>query len=369
MAERSTASGPTLGGTSDRRQFLTTVAALTTGGVLARESEAGAQAQAAGPRRVDFHHHYQSPGLTKYLDSYGIRVPQFDREPLTRSAWTPAIAIEGMQKYGIDLAYTSAATYFTRTARLTKAGAQIYSGDAMRRLARETNEYGARVVADSKGHFRLFAVIPQTDIDGSLQEIDYALKAPGFCMATSIGTTYLGDKKLEPILEELNRRKAVVYTHPNEPDWSVDLVPGVSAANVWYGTDTTVAITSLLASDAPKKYPDIKWLMSHAGGTLPYMIQRVVGEPVKPKLVGTPKPGDRLYYLRKNFFYDTAQSANAAAMPALKVVAGVSQILFGTDYPWSTIDVDVEGMTDAGVFTPGELNTIYRDNALRLLPL
>jgi 6-methylsalicylate decarboxylase len=275
---------------TNRREFLTGVAALTAGAVLSRPIEAVAQS-AAMPRRIDFHHHYQSPGLTKFLDSHGIRVPQFDREPLTRTQWTPQIAIEGMQKFGIDLAYQSAATYFTRTARLTKEGVQLYTGDLMRNLARETNEYGARICGDSKGHFRLFAVIPQTDIDGSLKEIEYAadtLKAPGFCMATSIGTTYLGDQKLDPILAELNRRKAVVYTHPNEPDWSVELVPGVSAANVWYGNDTTVAITSLMASKAPEKYPDIKWLMSHAGGTLPFMIQRVVGEPVAPKLNGTP---------------------------------------------------------------------------------
>jgi predicted TIM-barrel fold metal-dependent hydrolase len=372
MADELTAPPSERGGTSDRREFLTGIAALTAGAVISGSRKASAQTNGAVPRRIDFHHHYQSPGLTKFLDSYGIRVPQFDREPLTRSAWTPEIGIEGMQKYGIDLAYTSAATYFTRTARLTKVGANIYAGDTMRRLARETNEYGARICADSKGRFRLFAVIPQTDIDGSLKEIEYALdtlKAPGFCMGTSVGTTYLGNKKLDPILEELNRRKAVVYTHPNEPDWSVDLVPGVNAANVWYGNDTTLAITSLIASGAPKTYPDIKWIFSHAGGTLPFTIQRVVGEPVAPKLNGTPKPGDRLYYLRNNFFYDTAQSANAAAMPALKVVAGVSRILFGTDYPWSTIDVDVDGMTDAGVFTAAELNAIYRENGLRLLPL
>ena len=361
--------------TSDRREFLTSVAALTAGAVIAGAPEAEAQSAAPKPRRVDFHHHYQSPGLTKYLDSYGIRVSQFDREPLTRTEWTPAIAIEGLDKYGIDLAYTSAATYFTRMAQLHKKGGSMYAGEIARRLARETNDYGARVVADSKGRFRLFAVLPQHDVDGSLQEIEYAqntLKAPGFYMATSVGMSYLGDKKFEPVLEELNRRRAVVATHPNEADWAIDLVEevkGVSTATVWYGNDTTMAIMSLLNSDAPKKFPNIRWIMSHAGGTLPFIIQRVVGEPVAPKLNGTPKPGERLYYLRNNFFYDTAQSANAAAMPALKVVAGVSQILFGTDYPWSSIDVDVEGMTDAGVFTPGELNSIYRENALRLLPL
>ena len=115
--------------------------------------------------------------MTKYLDGYGIRVRQYDREPLTRGPWTPAIAIEGMDKYGIDLAYQSAATYYTRMAELNKKGAQIYTGDTPRRLARETNDYGARIVADSKGRFRLFAVLPQADVDASLQEIEYALSA------------------------------------------------------------------------------------------------------------------------------------------------------------------------------------------------
>ena len=359
-------------GTSDRREFLTTVAAATVGAVIATQADVLTQAPAGRPRRVDFHHHYQSPGLTKYLNSYGIRVSQYDREPLTRKEWTPAIAIEGLDKYGIDLAYTSAATYFTRMAQLHKNGGSIYTGEIARTLARETNDYGARVCADSKGRFRLFAVLPQHDVEGSLKEIDYAintLKAPGFYMATSVGNSYLGDKKFDPVLEELNRRRAVVATHPNEADWALDLVDGVTAATVWYGNDTTMAIMSLLNHDAPKRYPNIRWIMSHAGGTLPYMIQRVVGEPVAPKLNGTPKPGERLYYLRNNFYFDTAQAANAAAMPALKKVVGVSQILFGTDYPWSTIDVDVEGMTDSAAFTAAELTTIYRDNALRLLPL
>jgi hypothetical protein len=133
--------------TSDRREFLTNVAAMTAGAILARSHTAGAQTAPPKPRRVDFHHHYQSPGLTEYLNSYGIRVSQFDREPLTRKEWTPAIAIEGLDRNGIDLAYTSCATYFTRMAQLNKLGASIYSADTARRLARETNDYGARVVA------------------------------------------------------------------------------------------------------------------------------------------------------------------------------------------------------------------------------
>lgn len=373
MSEGSKPAG--VGRSRGRRQFLTGVASAAAGLAVAPATRAHAQAArpgmySGGVRRIDVHHHYQSPGLTKFLAKYSLDIDQFAREPLKRGPWSLAGAIEGLDKSNIELAYTSAATYFTRTARLNKAGAPIYSADTAVPLARETNDHGAKVVADSKGRFRLFAVLPQPHVDGSLKEIDYALtslKASGFCLATSVGLSYLGDPKYAPVLEELNRRRAVVYTHPNEPDWSLDLVPGVSAAQVWYGNDTTVAIVSMLRNGVPAKYPYIRWIFSHGGGTMPFLIERMVGEPVAPKLNGTPKPGEPLYNLR-NFYYDTAQVANGAAMPALKKAVGVSQILFGTDYPWSTMEDHVEGVIDSDTFTAAEMEAVFRGNALRLLP-
>ena len=360
----------------DRRQFLTGMAAMAAGVALTPDREAAAQAARPGTHRggiprIDVHHHYQSPGLTKYLAKYSIQVSQYSREPIKRGPWTVSAAIEGLDQANIELAYTSSATYFTRSAELKKHGATYHEAATAVPLAREENEYGAGVVADSKGRFRLFAVLPFPHVDGSLKEIEYALgtlKASGFCLPTSVGITYLGNPVYNPVLAELNRRNAIVYTHPNEADWAIDLVPGVTAAQVWYGNDTTVAIVSMMRAGVPKNYPNIRWIMSHGGGTMPFLIERMVGEPVAPKLDGTPKEGEPLYYLRRNFFYDTAQVANGAALPALKKAVGVSQILFGTDYPWSTMEDHVEGVVDARTFTQEELQAVFRDNVRRLLP-
>jgi predicted TIM-barrel fold metal-dependent hydrolase len=357
-----------------RRRFLGSVATLTAGVLLpARDSRAQRQAGrgSAGqpvpipkPRRIDVHHHYQSPGWTAVLAAARLGRDAFD-------AWTPAKAVEDMDKAGVDLAMTSAATYLAHQADLVKKGVAVRSGDNPRRYAREANEYGAKIVADYKGRFGLFAVLPFPDNDSSLREIDHALdalKADGFALATSYADKYLGDPVFAPVLDELNRRRAIVYTHPATADCCFDILPKVGAATLEYGNDTARTIMSLLANGAAAKYPDIRWIFSHAGGTVPFLIERILGRPnVAQKLAGTPKTGDRLYELRR-FYYDTAQASNPAAMSALRKVVPVSQILFGTDYPYSTMADHVDGLKDSGVFNAEELRAIDRDNALRLLP-
>src|SRR5438552_868931 len=121
MAEERTAPCSLLGGTSDRREFLTGVAALTAG-VLAAANEAQAQAPGGRPRFIDFHHHFQSPEWVKYANANGVRVPQFEREPVSNSLWTPERGIEAMDKAGVDIAYQSHATYYTKQGLMEIAG-------------------------------------------------------------------------------------------------------------------------------------------------------------------------------------------------------------------------------------------------------
>ena len=229
------------------------------------------------------------------------------------------------------------------------------------------------MASDYKGRYGLLAVLPIPRVDESLKEIEYAfdtLHADGVGVLTSYGNHWLGDPAFQPIFDELNRRKAVVYTHPIDAPCCQDLMQGVNPTTLEYPTDTTRAILSLLGTNAATRYGDIRFIFSHGGGTMPSVIDRIgVGNPdtIAANLRGTPQPNSRLYHLRR-FYYDTATSTNAIQMQALKMIAGVSQILFGTDYPFgATAAKQVQGLTECG-FNPEELQSVHMGNALRLFP-
>jgi len=143
-------------------------------------------------------------------------------------------------------------------------------------------------------------------------------------------------------------------------------VPDVTPAIVEYGTDTSRAIGRVLFSGDAARFPDIKWIWSHAGGTMPFLIERYIFEANNPRSAKALPHG--LMPEVKKFYYDVAQSFQAPTMLGLKKLVPVSQIVFGTDYPFRTTAEHVKGLRDSGVFSAGELQAIERDNALRLLP-
>ena len=148
-----------------------------------------------------------------------------------------------------------------------------------RRLARDCNEYAADLEHDHPGRFRSFAAIPLPDTEGSLREIEYSLdvlKAEGIALWTNYTGKYLGDAAFLPVFEELNRRKAVVYTHPTVPDCCVDMIKGVPVSTLEYAHDTTRTIASLLFGDGQTaaRFPDMHFIWSHSGGTLPFLTSR-----------------------------------------------------------------------------------------------
>jgi len=222
---------------------------------------------------------------------------------------------------------------------------------------------------DHFGRFGLFASLPILDIEGSLREVDHAfgaLKADGINLITNIGDKWLGDPYYEPIFEELNRREAVVYTHPAAPHCTAGVLPEIRDAVIEFGTDTTRAITRMLFSGAAHRFPNIKWIWSHAGGTAPFLTERLTRYADSEKGMKQRVPDGVLTYL-KRFYYDTAQAAHPYALASLMRLVAISQVVFGTDFPWRTAYETAQQLRDFG-FSADELRDIDSGNAERLLP-
>ncbi len=248
-------------------------------------------------------------------------------------------------------------------------------------LARDMNDYGARLVRDYRGRFGLFAALPLPDIDASLKEILYAfdtLKADGVGLLTSYGNRWLGDRMFEPVFDELNRRGAVVYVHPTDAPCCHSLASANPATFEWLA-DTARAIMSMIAGtpgavsgrgnaeqSPATRYAKCNFVWSHAGGALIGAASRIVGAVSEKDLSGTPPVNSRLYHVRR-FFYDTAGSANPILMQGIAKLAGPSQIVFGTDYPFGNGGTIAEGLRSVG-FSDAQLRAIDRENVLRILP-
>ena len=315
-----------------------------------RAATAAARPAAARARRIDIHHHVVPPA---YLEEIAAR------RMGSAVRWSPALSIEDMDRHGIDTSVLS----------LIQPGVWFGDTEEARRLARLANDYAAGVARDHPGRFGLFATLPLPDAEGSLREIDYALgslKAVGFGLMTSYGTRYLGDAAFAPVWEELNRRKAVVYTHPLAPECCRNPLPGVSAAAIEYATDTTRTIASLVFSGAAARYPDIRWIFSHGGGTMPFLLSRFTHEESILKNRAEVLPRGVLSEL-KRFHYDTAQAHHSGALDALTRIIPARQILLGSDFPFRSGRDVVAGLGAYG-FKPAELRAIERNNALRLMP-
>lgn len=342
-----------------RRAVLLGGAAATAGLFAPSASlQALAQPEASVAPVIDVHHHVSPPTFVSALLKH-----QLGERPMLD--WTPARSIEDMDRAGVAVSIIS----------ITTPGVWFGDREEARRLARECNDYAAKLKADFPGRFGLFASLPLPNVDDSLKEIEYVLdklKADGVGIMTSFGDKWLGDESFNPVMEELNRRGAIVYTHPTVANCCRNVLPDVHYSVVELSTDTTRAIANLIFSGTASRFPNIRYIFSHAGGTMPFIYQRLTAYPVLDKKLGLGKdiqakvPGGVLKALQ-SFYYDTAQSAHPMAMEPLAKLVLAKQILFGTDFPFRTAADHIKGLSACG-FSPQELTAIYRGNAFRLMP-
>ncbi len=340
-------------GCCGRRGFITGLAALGAGALLGARNSAAQMQPPAKPFRIDVHHHFSSPGFIAEIT--GRKTGQV---PLMRL--TAQKSLEDMDKGGVA------------TSILSISEPSVFFGnyDAARALARETNDFGARMVAEYPGRFGLFGTVPLPDVDGALREIEYAfdtLHADGICMMTDYEGKFLGDPAFTPVMEELNRRKAVVYTHPFRNACCRNLVPDVFEPTIELGTDTTRTIASLIFSGTAARFPEIRFIFSHGGGTTPYLVQRFTFLANLRKDLRARFPEGPIHYLQK-FYYDTANASTIYPLASLMKLVPASQVVFGTDFPFLTAKATAAELRETGLFSVGDLAAIDRGNAAALMP-
>ena len=347
----------TLSGSS-RRTFLSmSVGTIAAAPLLSAASARAADRQTASPatkipqKIIDVHHH---PAPKTYVDlGYAGAIA---------AKWSVEQSLEAMDKGGVATALLSIPVPVAVWANNPK--------DKILGLVRGWNDYMARLSHDHPKRFGVFAALPLPYPDESLAEIAYvfdSLRVAGVGIMTNTGNKWLGDPLFMPILEELNRRKAVVFVHPITADCCQGLMANISDPTVEVPTDTTRAITQLLFSGMAAKYHDIKFIFCHAGGTMPFTIERLLIAPkFNPKLAAM-VPNGVLPELQR-FYYDVALSANPYAMSSLKQLVPASQIVFGTDFPFATPVGTMKGLMDSDFFNDNELEAVGRGNMQRLIP-
>ena len=305
---------------------------------------------------VDVHHHFFPPfWVSEHRDH--IAAAAGGRTHPAYLSWSVEQAIEAMDKNAVATAVLS----------LTTPG--IWFGDVKTaaQTAHRVNEYAAELVRSHPGRFGFFAAVPLPDTDSSLREIEYALsslKADGIGLMTSYDDKWLGDPRYEPVFEELHRRKAVVFVHPTTGLCCRTLLPDVNPIMLEIPQDTTRAVTNLLFSGTFTKFREIRFIFSHAGGTVPMLVNRM--HQYGPRDTREKLPNGIEYEL-KRLYYDIAGAAYRPPIAALTSVVPASQILFGSDNPFIPLAETAAGVNHLG-FSETDLQRIGRDNALELLP-
>ena len=330
-------------GSPMRREFLKALAAIGASAALPAVAPAAQKARAS---RIDVHGHFMSPIMIETIGA---------KELGNFASWSAARHLDTMDENGVATALISIPPH--------------YDPALVDRVARPTNDFGARVVSDHPGRFGLMAFLPMPHVDATLREIEYAfdtLKVDGVAMYTNYGDKWLGNPAFNPVFEELNRRHAVVFTHPISANCCKSLMPDVGDTTIEWQTDTTRAIANMLFSGATTRYPNVRMMFSHGGGTMPYLVERFNAAATTAKYKEYFPQG--FAGAAAKLFFDTAWTSNAVAMGALRKVVPLSQIMFGTDYPARTVTDHVKGLQECGVFNARELRLVERENALALFP-
>ncbi|WP_423760722.1 amidohydrolase family protein [Burkholderia sp. NLJ2] len=306
--------------------------------------------------RIDVHHHFIPPAYRDAMSRHGIQKVAGAALP----EWHAQASLDVMNANGIQAALLS----------ISAPG--VYFGDieAARTLARQCNEYSAQLCDAHPGRFGSFAVLPMPFAEPACAEAVYALdvlKADGVVLLGSTEGKFLGAPEFDELMAELDRRQAIVFVHPNLHRTSEALGLGAPGFLIEFLCDTTRAAVNLMLTGTLERYPNIRWILAHAGGFLPYVAWRVSLANLMPEYLSA-VPAGVLTYVRR-FHFDTALSPAAYPQAALRELVEPSQILFGSDFPFAPAPVTAmqrDTLERSPVWDADARASIERGNALRL---
>jgi aminocarboxymuconate-semialdehyde decarboxylase len=277
--------------------------------------------------------------------------------------WSKESTLSYMDDAGIDVAITSIST----------PGVHMGDDSAARDLARRVNELSAELIQERPERFGGFAALPLPDVDGALRALEYGLdtlKLDGVVLFSNARGIYLGDARFRPLFDELERRGAVVFVHPTaSPDPTARRL-GLPDTLIDFTADTTRAVAQLHYGNTFARTRNVKYIFAHAGGTIPYLATRFSVIDEMNVIPGAEVRGSAADTLR-TLYWDTAVSWRPPILRMLRSVAGIGQVLFGSDYPYLRRDLAVGCRRE--VETSAELDSeesraVLAGNALKLFP-
>ncbi len=300
--------------------------------------------------RIDTHQHIVPPSYAAWLAGLGINAG--GREI---PHWSVEGAVELMEGAGIASAILSVST----------PGVHLGDDAEARDKAREVNEFTAAVVRKDAQRFGFFATLTLPDVDGAIAEAEHAfdhLGADGVVLLANVRGTYLGDPAWDPLMAALNARRAVVFVHPSA--LPAPEVPGIPPYAADFLLDTTRAALNIARSGTLDRYPDLKIILSHAGGFLPFAAERAARH---CSADGSIEGG--IARLRR-FWFDTALSSSPYAMPSLLAFADPGRITFGSDWPYAVTERawHFSDLLDGVSMSVAQRAAIHRGNAQALFP-
>lgn len=277
--------------------------------------------------------------------------------------WSPEAMLSFMDDAGIDAAVLSVST----------PGVHTGNSERARSLARRCNDFAAGLVQRRPDRIGSFACVPLPDVDASLEELAYALdvlRLDGVVLFTNAGGVYLGDRALEPVFDELNRRNAVVFVHPNPSPDAVAHSLGLPDNLLDFPTDTNRAVAQMHYTNRFARTPNVRYIFSHAGGSIPYLAARFALIDEMRFVPGGEQRGPAADMFRR-LYWDTALAVSDPVFRMLRDVAGIDRVVYGTDFPYLRRDLAVDSkqrILRSPALTDVDRGSVLGSNAARLFP-